>query len=77
MGSQMYTLLKNLVSPTLPKDELYEDLVDALTKHYEPKQLEIAKRFHFHWQSQAVGESINEYMADLQYLSTNANLESS
>ena len=30
IGSQAYSLLKNLVSPTLPKDKSYADLVATL-----------------------------------------------
>ena len=70
IGSQTYSLLKNLVSPTIPKDKSYSDLVAALKKHYEPKPLIIVERFHFHRRSQAVGESMNEYMAELRRLST-------
>ena len=51
IGSQAYSLLKNLVSPTIPKDNSYAELVAALKKHYEPKPLVIAERFHFHWRA--------------------------
>ena len=70
IGSQAYSLLKNLVSPSIPKDKSYDELVAALKKHYEPKPLVIAERFHFHRHSQAVGESINDYIAELRRLST-------
>ena len=70
IGSQAYSLLKNLVSPTIPKDKSYAELVVALKKHYEPKPLVIAERFHFHRRAQASGESINDYMAELRRLST-------
>ena len=58
------------MSPNLPKDKSYADLVAALKKHYEPTPLVIAERFHFHRRSQAVGESISEYMAELRRLTT-------
>ena len=70
IGSQTYSLLKNLVSPSIPKDKSYAELAAALKKHYEPKPLIIAERFHFHRRSQAVGESINEYVAELRRLTT-------
>ena len=70
IGSQTYAILKNLVSPNLPKDKSYADLVAALKKHYEPTPLVIAERFHFHRRSQAVRESISEYMAELRRLTT-------
>ena len=70
IGSQTYSLLRNLVSPSIPKDKSYTELATALKKHYEPKPVIIAERFHFHRRSQAVGESINEYVAELRRLTT-------
>ena len=70
IGSQTYSLLKNLVSPIIPKDKSYLELVSALEKHYESIPLIIAERFHLHRRSQAVGESMNEYMAEVRHLTT-------
>ena len=70
IGSKTYSLLKSLVAPTVPKDKGYNDLVAALKTHFEPKPLVIAERFHFYRRSQAVGESVNEYMAELRRLTT-------
>ena len=70
IGSKTYSILKNLLAPTLPKEKSYAELVAALWSHFKPKPLVIAKRFHFHWRSQAEGESINEYMAELRRLTT-------
>ena len=44
--SQAYSLLKNPVSPTTPKNKSYSELVSALKKHYEPKPLIIVEQFH-------------------------------
>ena len=41
-----------------------------LKSHFEPKLLIIAERFHFHRRSQAMEESIGEYLAELRRLST-------
>ena len=70
IGSQAYSLLKNLISPNIPKDKYYTELVTTLKGHYEPKPLIIAEGFHFHRRSQAVGESVNEYVVELRRLST-------
>ena len=70
IGSKTYSLLKNLVAPSLPKDKSFAELVAALQKHFEPKPLVIAERFHFHRRSQAEGESINNYVAELRRLTT-------
>ena len=68
--SQTYSLLRNLVSLSIPNDKSYTELAAARKKHYEPKPVIIAERFHFHRRSQAVGESINEYVAELRRLTT-------
>ena len=58
IGGRTYTLLRNLLAPTLPKDKSFDELVDTLKKHFEPKVLVIAERFKFHSRGQAVGESV-------------------
>ena len=70
VGSKTYSLLRNLVSPALPQDKTFEQLVAILKSHFEPKPLIIAERFHFHRRSQAMEESIGEYLAELRRLST-------
>ena len=50
------------------KDKTLDEIVDVLTKHYEPKTLVIAERFQFHRRNQAVGESVAEYVAGLRLL---------
>ena len=71
--SQTYSLVISLVAPTMPQDNSLADLVDVLKRHFEPKPLVIAERFHFHKRAQAVGESIAEYMAELRRLTTHCN----
>ena len=70
IGSKTYSLLRSLVAPTLPQDKTFDQLVTVLTTHFEPKPLVIAERFHFHQRSQAVGESISDYIAELRRLTT-------
>ncbi len=38
----------------------------VLKGHYEPKKVVVAERFHFHRRSQAPGESIADYVAELR-----------
>ena len=70
MGSKTYSLLRNLVAPALPQDKTFEQLVAILKGHFEPKPVIIAERFHCHRRSQAMEESIGEYLAELRRLST-------
>ena len=70
IGANAYTRLRSLLSPELPRTKSYEHLVETLKRHYEPKPLIIAERFHFHRRNQTAGESIAEYIAELRRLST-------
>ena len=65
MGPKTYLLLRSLVTPESPKDKTLEHLVEALTKHFEPKPLVIAECFNFHRRSQRTGESGKDYAAEL------------
>ena len=70
IGAATYSLLRNLVSPLLPKDVSYKDLSSKLKSHFEPQPIVIAERYHFHRRNQAVDESFAEYIAELRRLST-------
>ena len=67
-GAKMYGLLRNLVSPTQVSNRSYDQLVDVLKAHLDPKPVIIAERFHFHRRMQALTKSIAEYQADLKRL---------
>ena len=45
--SAHYSLLHRLVSPDLPKDKSFSELVDILKKHYDPEPIVIAECFRF------------------------------
>ena len=70
IGRKTYALLRSLLAPTLPQDKPYSALVEILTRHFDPKPLVIAERFHFHRQNQAPDEMVAEYIAELRRLST-------
>ena len=53
VGSKPYSLLCGLVSPELPKDKTYYELVDLLKKHFDSEPIVITERFHFYQESKA------------------------
>ena len=59
IGGKTYDLLRNLLSPTDPKDKTFDELVAKLSDHFEPKPIVIAERFHFHKVNQEASESVN------------------
>ena len=51
-----------------PKDKDFEELVSMLKGHFKPKLVIITERFNFHRRQQAKGESVAEYISELQKL---------
>ena len=44
VGSDHYSLLRRLVSPQLPKEKSFDDLVATLKKHYDPEPIVISTK---------------------------------
>ena len=55
------------MAPSLPQEKTFAELSEVLKVHFEPKPLVIAERFLFHKRSQALGESIANYMAAVSF----------
>ena len=75
IGSDIYALLRSLLSPAKPREKSFQNLVDMLQHHFDPKPLVIAERFHFHRRDQAEGESITEYLSEFRCLVTHCKFE--
>ena len=70
IGGKNYALLRDLLLPQQPKDKSLDELMGTLKRHFEPKPVVIAERFHFHRRGQGVDESVAEYVAELRKLAT-------
>ena len=66
VGAKIYELLKDIVAPAKPSELKFEEVLEHLNKHYDPKPLVIAERFKFHKRNQQADESIDEFCAALQ-----------
>ena len=75
IGSKPYEVLRSLEVPKTPKELKYADIERILRDHYEPAPLVIAVRYRFHQRSQDIGESIADYVAELQRLATKCKFE--
>ena len=69
VGCKTYAILSNLLTPAL-----YEEIFTALKKHFEPKRVVIAERFHFHKHEQLAGESKADYEAALRQLASHCKI---
>lgn len=70
VGATQYALIRGLVSPALPKDKTFDELVTLLKKHFDPQPIVIAERFHFYQRNQKSGETITNYLASLRKLAS-------
>uniref|UniRef100_H3AQV6 ribonuclease H n=1 Tax=Latimeria chalumnae TaxID=7897 RepID=H3AQV6_LATCH len=71
--AQTYSLMRNLLSPEKPGDKTFEDLVNLLKKHFNPKPSEIVQRFKFNSRNRKSGETVGEYDAELRKLLQDCN----
>lgn len=73
VGSQTYSLMRNLVSPAKPGDKSFDELVKLLKDHFNPKPSEIVQRFKFNSRNRKQGETVMEYVAVLRKLAQDCN----
>lgn len=69
IGAKAYDTLRSLLAPTFPRDKSFDELIQILKQHYDPKPLVIGERFHFYKRSQKPNETVAEFLADLRKLS--------
>ena len=65
-----YSLLSDLLAPSAPSSKSLDEISEALSKHFEPKRVIIAQRFHVHKSDQLEGESMADYDVKLGKLVT-------
>ena len=68
LSRKHYTLLANLVSPADPDTKSFEELVETLSKHFQPKSSIISERYSFHCRCQEPDESLPDFVASLTKL---------
>ena len=73
LGRKHFTLLANLVSPEEPDLKSFDELVETLSKHFQPEISEISERYSFHCRRQEAGENITDFVANLKKLIVGCN----
>ena len=65
IGIRTHAILRDILAPEALRDKSFDELVDALKRHFEPRSLLIAERSKFHRCNQAPGESVSSFVAAL------------
>jgi hypothetical protein len=66
IGPECYGVLKNILSPEIPKNKKYVELVQTLSNHYVEKQSIIAARYEFYKCQQKSDQTINEFVVEIK-----------
>ncbi|KAM3956799.1 uncharacterized protein ACR2FA_009241 [Aphomia sociella] len=73
VGEATYSMMCDLCSPSFPENKSYDELVQLVTQHLEPKRSEIAERHVFRLRRQRAGEPLMEYLQALKHLAATCN----
>ncbi|TWW77348.1 hypothetical protein D4764_12G0007380 [Takifugu flavidus] len=74
VGSQTYSLMRNLISPpNRVGDKTFDELVKLLKDHFNPKPSEIVQRCKFNSRYRKQGETVMEFVAVLRKLAQDCN----
>ena len=68
MGSKMYALLRSISTPRKLKELNFNEIMDTLAQHVDPKPIIITERYKFHKAQQEESETVRQYLAKLQKL---------
>lgn len=68
LGSEGYSLLKDLCTPALPSTRSFEELLKLISDHIQPKPSNITERSEFKERMQGVDESIEQFITSLKKL---------
>jgi hypothetical protein len=66
VGPTTYRLIKTLSLPGKPTDHTFEELVEKVKTHFNPKPSVFIKRYEFNTIKQRPGETVAEYVAALR-----------
>ena len=66
VGPAVYRLVKTLAIPRKPTDLEFDEIVEKVKLHYNPKPSPIIKRYEFNTRKQKSDETVSEYVAALR-----------
>ena len=68
-GSATYSLIRSLVAPKKASEMSFQDIVEKVKEHFNPRPSPIVQRYKVNSRSQLPGETIASYVAELRQLS--------
>ena len=69
LDNDTYILLRSLITPNIPREKSYSELVASLKAHFSPTPNYLVERYRFTRRVQREGEDWSDFLADLKKLS--------
>lgn len=66
IGSETYTVLKDLLAPDTPSTQSFEVLSEVLIRHFSPRRLLVAERYKFYMANQEAEEDVKAFAVRLR-----------
>ena len=70
IGSITYEILESLTFPKKPAEVGFTELMNLLSRHFEPKRLKIAEQARFRKLKQGLSQSLTDFLSDLRKLAS-------
>ena len=67
-GKETYYTIRNLVAPKKPSEVEYEEIVQLVKQHFNPKPIVTVQRFKFNTRIRAEDESVAKYVEELRHI---------
>ena len=67
-GAATYKRIKSLISPSKPTEKSFDEIVQLMSDHYNPKPTATVQRCLFNARSRKPGESVAKFVAELKEL---------
>ena len=67
-GTRTYHVIRDLVAPRSPKDLSFDEIVETVRDHYNPKPVVTVQRYKFNSRTRREGEMVATFVAELRHL---------
>lgn len=73
IGSDTYNILCDKLTPQIPEEKSYQEIVTILQDHFDPKPNELLENFRFNMRKQKESETAADFLVALRRLAVNCN----
>ena len=76
-GAKAYKLIKSLIAPAKPTDKTFQQLVEIVSKHFDPVPAITVQRYKFNVRIRQPGENVATFLSELRLLATKCDFQNS